>query len=179
MAQKNMGYDSPTYQARVQHGYGQNTAGASTAFGKFVAFTQLQVLSITAANLTAGTSTQTAWNGTGTQVVINGDQFYGVHVIAPGAVIGTLTTTLGTATHGPFALSTGTGTGTMVAGCWTQIPLSGTGTSGNVQSGTNTSTGGVTMYPGDTFHILRGTDATALSAFALEYGVVPLANVTA
>lgn len=179
MTTKNQIYDHPAYLARLSHGLGQNTAGASTNFAKFVAFTQLQVLSITAANITAGTSTQTQWNGTGTQVVINGDQFYGIHVIAPGAVIGTLTTTLGTTTHGPFALSTGTGTGTMVAGCWTQIPLSGTGTTGNVQAGTNTSLGGITMYPGDTFHILRGTDATAVSAFAIEYGIAPLANVTA
>jgi hypothetical protein len=178
MATKNMGYDHPAYLARFTYAYGQNTAGASTNFGKFVAFSQLQIFSITGANITAGTSTQTQYNGTGTQVAINADQFYGIHVIAPGAVIGTLTTTLGTTTHGPFALSTGTGTGTMVAGAWTQIPLYGTGTTGNVQAGAPTATGGVTMYPGDTFHILRGTDATAVSAFAIEYGVVPLANVT-
>jgi len=179
MTQKSMAYDHPAYLARVSHAYGQNAAGASTAFSKFVAFSALQALSITAANIVASTSTQTAWNGTGTHVAINADQFYAVHVISPGNVIGTATTTLGTATHGPFALSTGTGTGTMVSGAWTQIPLSGAGTTGNVQAGTNASLGGITLFPGDTFHILRGTDATAVSAFALEYGVLPLANVTA
>jgi hypothetical protein len=179
MTTKNMAYDHPAYLARMQHGFGQNTAGASSAFAKFVAFTSLTLLSITGANITAGTSTQTQWNGTGTQVVINGDQFYGIHVITPGNVIGTLTTTLGTATHGPFALSTGTGTGTMVAGCWTQVALSGTATTGNTQAGAAATLGGVQMYPGDTFHILRGTDGTAVSAFALEYGVSPFANVTA
>jgi hypothetical protein len=178
MTTKSMAYDHAAYLTRMSHAYGQNAAGASTNFGKFVAFTQLQVMSITGANITAGTSTQTQWNGTGTQVAINADQFYGIHVIAAGAVIGTGTTTLGTTTHGPFSLSTGTGTGTMAAGVWTQIPLSGTGTTGNIQAGTNTALGGITMYPGDTFHILRGTDATAASAFAIEYGVVPTANVT-
>ena len=73
MTTKTMAYDHPAYLARVQHGFGQNTAGASTAFAKFVAFTSLTLLSITGANITAGTSTQTQWNGTGTQVVINGD----------------------------------------------------------------------------------------------------------
>ena len=179
MTTKNLAYDHAAYIGRLSHAFGQNAAGASTAFSKFVAFTTLNLLSITAANITAGTSTQTQWNGTGTQVVINGDQFYGVHVITPGNVIGTLTTTLGTVTHGPFALSTGTGTGTMVSGAWTQIPLSGTATTGNIQAGSNAALGGVTMYPGDTFHILRGTDASAVSAFSIEYGVAPLANVTA
>ena len=178
MTTKNMGYDHAAYIARLSHGFGQNTAGASTNFAKFVAFSALTVFSITGANITAGTSTQTAWNGTGTQVAINADQFYGIHVIAPGTVIGTLRTTLGTATHGPFALSTGTGTGTMVAGAWTQVALSGTGTAGNVQAGATAAAGGVSMYPGDTFHVLRGTDASAVSAYALEYGVTPFGNVT-
>ena len=66
----------------------------------------------------------------------------------------------------------------MTAGVFTSIVLSGTGTTGNVQAGTNTSNGGVVLNQGDTFHILRGTDATAVSAFALEYGLQPLANVS-
>lgn len=173
MAQKNMAYDHPAYITRMSHGFGQNAAGASTNFSKFVAFTTLQVYAIQAANITAGTSTQTAWNGTGTQVVINGDQFYGIHVFGGNGVAAT------TATHGPFALAFGTGTGTMTGGVFTRIQLSGTGTTGNVQAGTNTADGGVTLNPGDTFHILRGTDATAVSAFAIEYGVQSLANVTA
>lgn len=172
MSTKNMAYDHSTYITRQCYNYGQNAAGASTNFGKFVAFTQLQLLSIQAANLTAGTSTQTAWNGTGTHVAINADQFYGIHVFGGNGVATT------TATHGPFALSYGTGTGTMTAGVFTNIVLSGTGTSGNVQAGTNTSNGGITLNQGDTFHILRGTDATAVSAFAIEYNVLPLANVT-
>lgn len=173
MAQKNMAYDHPAYVARSSYAFGQNAAGASTAFGKFVAFAALQVLAIQGANITAGTSTQTQWNGTGTHVAINADQFYGIHVYNGNGVAAT------TATHGPFALSFGTGTGTMTAGVFTSIALSGAGVTGNVQAGTNTALGGVTMNQGDTFHVLRGTDATAVSAFAMEYGVLPLANVTA
>lgn len=167
---RNMAYDHPGYLARLSHGFGQNAAGASTNFGKFVAFAALQVFSINAAAITAGTSTQTQWNGTGTVVNVNGDQFNLIHVINGAAVT--------TATHGPFSLSTGTATTTTTAGIWTTVALSGTGTSGNVQAGTNTSTGGISVNAGDTLHILRGTDATAVSAFALEYSVQPLASVT-
>jgi hypothetical protein len=172
MTQKNMAYDHPAYLARQSYGYGQNAAGASTNFGKFVAFTTLNLYAIQAAAITAGTSTQTAWNGTGTVVNINGDQFYGIHVFGGNGAAAT------TATHGPFSLSYGTGTITSTSGVFTRVQLSGTGTTGNVQSGTNTAEGGITLNPGDTFHILRGTDATAVSAFAIEYAVQSLANVT-
>lgn len=172
MTQKQVMYDHPATVSRLSHAYGQNTAGANTNFGKFVAFTSLQLFAIQATNITAGTSTQTAWNGTGTQVVIGGDQFYGIHVFAGQGVAAS------TATHGPFALAYGTGTGTMTTGVYTRIQLSGTGVTGNVQAGTNTADGGVSMNPGDTFHILRGTDATAVSAFAIEYGIQPNANLS-
>lgn len=172
MGTRNLAYDSPAYLARLSHAYGQNAAGASTAFGKFVAFAACQVFAIAAANITAGTSTQTAFNGTGTQVAINADQFFGIHVFGGNGVAPS------TATHGPFALSFGTGTGTMTGGVFTSVALSGAGVNGTVQAGTNTSTGGITMQAGDTFHVLRGTDATAVSAFSLEYGVLPLANIT-
>lgn len=165
MTQRQVAYDHPAAVARLTHGYGQNTAGASTNFAKFVAFTSMRVFAIQGASITAGTSTQTAWNGTGTHVAINADQFYGIHVFGGNGVAAT------TATHGPFALSFGTGTGTMTSGVFTRIQLSGTGTTGNVQAGTNTAEGGVLLNAGDTFHILRGTDATAVSAFAIELGL--------
>lgn len=172
MSQVSVRYDHPASVARLSHGFGQNTAGASTNFGKFVAFTNMRVFAIQAASLTAGTSTQTAWNGTGTQVVINADQFNLIHVFGGNGVAPT------TATHGPFALAYGTGTATMTAGVFTRIQLSGTGTTGNVQAGTNTAEGGIRVFPGDTVHILRGTDATAVSAFAIEYGLDYDANLT-
>jgi len=171
MTTKNMTYDHPAYVARLTHGFGQNAAGASTNFSKFVAFANMHVFSIAAAAAIAGTSTQTQFNGTGTVVSINGDQFYGIHVNNIG-------TAVATATHGPFSLSTGTATVTSTAGVFTRVQLSGTGTTGNVQAGTNTADGGIAMVPGDTFHVLRGTDATAVSVFAIEYGIDPLSNVS-
>lgn len=169
MAQMQVSYDGPAYLARIYHAFGQNAAGASTNFGKFVAFTTMQCYAIQATNITAGTSTQTQWNGTGTVVNINGDQFYLIHVN-----VGASPTT---ATHGPFSLSTGTSTTTSASGATTRVQLSGTGT-GNVQAGTNTGDGGFTVQPGDTLHILRGTDATAVSAFTIELSVAPNANLT-
>lgn len=172
MSQVSVTYDHPATVARMSHGFGQNTAGASTNFAKFVAFTNMKVFAIQAAALTAGTSTQTTWNGTGTVVNINGDQFSLIHVFGGNGVAAS------TATHGPFSLSYGTGTVTTTAGVFTRVQLSGTGTTGNVQAGTNTAEGGISVNAGDTVHILRGTDATAVSAFAIEYGLAYDANLT-
>ena len=177
MSTKNMAYDHPAYLARLSHGFGQNTAGASTAFGKFIAFTALQVLGVTAALITAGTSTNTLWNGTATCTNINGDSFHLIQ-ISNSAAIGA-TPALTTNTRGPYALSlyngTGTATQTNVAGAFVTVAI---GTNTGAGSPTPTS-GGFTANQGDQLYILRGTDATAVSAYALEYGVLPLANVTA
>lgn len=170
MTQRQVSYDHPAAVARMSHGFGQNAAGASTNFSKFVAFTNLKVYAIQAAAITAGTSTQTQWNGTGTVVNVNGDQFHLIHVFNGASV--------STATHGPFSLSTGTATVTSTAGMFTRVQLSGTGTTGNVQAGTNTAEGGILVNAGDTVHILRGTDATAVSAFAIEYGLAYDASLT-
>jgi len=175
MTTKNMAYDHAAYASRLTHAFGQNAAGASTAFGKFVAFTALQILSITGTLIAAGTSTYTAWNGTATTTAINGDQFSLIRVTntaAAGAA-----PALSTSTYGPYALSlyngTATGTQTAVAGFSNNVALSQTGV------GSNTAAGGFTINQGDTVHIVRGTDATAVAAYAIEYGVAPLANVTA
>lgn len=179
MTQKNMAYDHAAYLASLAHAFGQNAAGASTAFSKFVAFTQIQALAVQATLITAGTSTATAWNGTATTTAINGDSFSVVHVFANGAAG---TGAVSTATHGPFGINsyngTATGTQTSTSGNTVRIELFGTATTGNTQAGTNTGNFGVAVAPGDTLHILRGTDATAVSAFALEYAVSQLANVT-
>lgn len=172
MTQASKVYDHPAYQARFAHGFGQNAAGASTAFSKYVAFTHMRLYAIQATLATAGTSTYTAWNGTAISTNINGDSFSVIHVFANG---GTAATT--TATHGPFALGvyngTATSTQTATAGATVRVQLSGTGVTGNVQSGTNTAEGGILVYPGDTLHILRGTDATAVSAYVMELGLQP------
>lgn len=176
-----MAYDSPAYLARLSKTDGANTAGASTNFAKFIAFTSLTIFSVTATLITAGTSTTTLWNGTATTTSINGDSFSLLRVTnnaAPGAA-----PSLSTATYGPFSQSlyngTATATQTTVAGVSNNIALSGTATSGQAQAGTNTASGGFTVNQGDAVYIVRGTDATAVSAYALEYAITPLANVTA
>lgn len=58
MATKNMSYDHPAYQAVLPVGLGVNAAGANAVLGaRFTAFTTMLVKSITAAIVTAGTST--------------------------------------------------------------------------------------------------------------------------
>lgn len=170
MTTKSMSYDHAAYISRSQLAYPQNAAGASTAFGKLTTFANAQVFAVTAAAVVISTSTQTAWNGTGTVVNIAGDQFYAIHVINGAAVT--------TATHGPFSLSTGTATVTNTIGVVTRVQLSATGVTGNVQAGASAADGGVASNAGDTWHILRGTDATAVSVFAIEYGLQPGANVS-
>ena len=179
MTQKNMAYDHASYIARQSYGFGQNAAGASTNFSKFVAFTALLLFAVQATLITAGTSTSTAYNGTATTTSINGDSFSVVHVFANGA---SGTGAVSTATHGPFAISpyngTATSTQTATSGNTVRVQLSGAGVTGIVQAGASVVDGGVLVNPGDTVNILRGTDATAVSAFAIEYAIQQLANVS-
>ena len=176
MTTKNMAYDHAAYIARLSHAFGQNAAGASTAFSKFVAFTGLAVFAINATLITAGTSTYTAWNGTATTTAITGDSFSAI-VVRNTAAAGA-TPSLTTSTYGPYALSlyngTATGTQTTVAGASVNVAL-GTATGAAAPA----VTGGFLVNQGDTVHIVRGTDATAVSAYSIEYGVQPLANITA
>jgi hypothetical protein len=173
-----MAYDHAAYLARQSYGFGQNAAGASTAFGKFVAFTQLQVFAVQATLATVGSSTSTAYNGTATTTQINGDSFSVIHVNANGTS-GTGAVT--TATHGPFNVGsyngTATATQTATAGNTVRVQLSGTGT-GTVQAGASAADGGFQMQPGDTVHILRGTDTASVTAFTLEYSLLPLTQVS-
>lgn len=174
MTTKNMAYDHPAYVARLAHSFGPNTAGASTAFAKFAAFTGLTIFSVTASQITAGTSTYTAWNGTSTITNINGDSF-SVIVVRNSAAMGA-TPSLATSTYGPYTVGlyngTATGTQTTVAGAYVAVGLgTATGVAAPVP-------GGFTVNQGDTVHILRGTDATAVVSYAMEYGITPLANVT-
>lgn len=179
MTQKSMAYDHPAYTARLCHAFGQNTAGASTAFSKFAAFTSLLAFAVQATLITAGVSTSTAYNGTATTTQINGDSFNVIHVFANGT---SGTGAVSTATHGPFNVGsyngTATGTQTATAGNTVRIQLSGTAVTGNVQAGASAADGGIVINPGDTLHILRGTDTAAVTAFALEYAVQQLANVS-
>lgn len=176
MSQKSMAYDHPAYLVRMSQQFGQNAAGAGSAtqFEKFVAYANLTIFSVTAALLTAGTSTYTAWNGTATCTAINGDQFSLIRITNTAAT--GATPALSTTTYGPYAVSlyngTSTATQTNVAGFQNNIALSQTGI------GSNTANGGFTVNAGDQLYIQRGTDATAVTAFAMEYAITPLANVT-
>ena len=173
MTQRSFAYDNPSYLARQSAPLGATVAGAGALTSKFVAFAALQVYAVAAALITAGTSTATAYNGTATTTAVNGDSFSLVHVFGGNGVASS------TATHGPFSLSYGAVTGTMTGGVFTSIPLSGAGVTGTVQAGAAAATGGVVANPGDILYVVRGADATAVSVFALEYGVQPLASVTA
>ena len=184
MTQKSLAYDHASYITRQIAQLGQTTAGAaaSTINTKFVAFTNLQIQSVSAYEVTAGTSTYTAWNGTATVTGINGDSFSLIQITntATGTATQTATgtTALATFTRGPYQLSqyngTLTGTQTNIAGVFSNIAL---GT--NTGAGAASNLGGFQANPGDVFYCVRGTDATAVTAFALEYNVQPLANVTA
>lgn len=156
MSQKSMMYDHPAYIVRACDSFGANTAGASSATSKFVAFTSLHVFSINATTFVAGTSSYTAWNGTATVTTTGtGDQISGIKVS------GTTTST-----YGPYALSA-------AAGGFQRIQISGTGI------GSSTADGGVALVAGDTFHLVRGTDATAVQVTTIEYGIDPSALVSA
>lgn len=155
MTQKSMSYDHPAYVARACFPFGANTAGASTATSKFVAFTSMHVYSINATTFVAGTSTYTAWNGTATVTTTGtGDSISGIKVS------GTTTST-----YGPYALSA-------VAGGFSRIQIDHTGV------GSSTADGGVALVAGDTFHLVRGTDATAVEVTAIEYAIDPNALVS-
>jgi hypothetical protein len=118
--------------------------------------------------------TYTAWNGTSTITNIQGDSF-SVIVVRNSAAMGA-TPALATSTYGPYTVGlyngTATGTQTTVAGAYVAVGLgTATGAAAPVP-------GGFTVNQGDTVHIVRGTDATAVVSYAMEYGITPLANVT-
>jgi hypothetical protein len=178
-----MGYDHPAYLARLTHAFPALTAGSAAVSGKFIAFTALQVLAVTACLTTSGgTSTYTAWNGTATTTAI-GAQTFSVVKIMNNAAAGSAPS-LSTATYGPFALSlyngtsTGTQTNSTATGLAVNVALWGTGTTGALQTGTNSGNGGFFVNQGDQLYIVQGTEATATGAYALELGILPTANVT-
>lgn len=150
MTQRGVFYDDVPVQARLVHNPGAQTAGASKAFDKFSAFTYAKVYAINVTTVTAGTSTYTAWNGTATVTASACDQISGIKVS------GTTTTT-----YGPYAVNAG-------AAGFNRIQISQSGV------GSATSDGGISMNPGDTFHVVRGTDATAVVVPAIEWSLDPV-----
>lgn len=154
MTTKSMAYDHPTYLQHMAHGFDAQVAGASKAYNKFCAFTALKVFAINVTTVTAGTSTYTAWNGTATVTTTGtGDTVAGIKVS------GTTTTT-----YGPYALDA-------AAGGFRQIQIYQSG------AAAPTSDGGLALAQGDTFHVVRGTDATAVEVVGIEYGINPGATI--
>lgn len=188
MTTRNMGYDNPTYVARQQLSLGATSAGAAATTSKFIAFANLLIFSITATVTTVGSSTYTGWNGTATVTAVGAETFSVIRVFntaSPGVA-----PVLGTATYGPFVASlyNGTATGTQTnsanAGYTNNVTLSGTSTgtnttTGQMQAGSATATGGFPVNQGDQLFVVQGTDASAVVNYSLEYCVAPLANVSA
>lgn len=156
MTVRSMAYDHPHYLAHHMHQYDAQVAGASKAYGKFVAYTAMKVLAINVSTITAGTSTYTAWNGTATVTTTGtGDTIAGIKVS------GTTTST-----YGPYALD-------QAAAGFRRIQI-GTATG----AAASAADGGVSLAQGDTFHLVRGTDATAVQIPSVEYVFTPGGDVT-
>jgi hypothetical protein len=155
MSQKSMMYDHPAYIARASEAFGATTAGSGAVTSKWIAFTASHVFSIAATSFVVGTSTTTGWNGTATVTATGtGDLISGIKVS------GTTTST-----YGPYALNA-------AAGGFSRIQIFQTGV------GSATSDGGVAFAAGDTFHLVRGTDATAVQVCGIEYSIDPLASIS-
>jgi hypothetical protein len=155
MTTKSFAYDHAAYLTRMVHSPAAQVAGASKTYDKFVAFTAMQVFSIGATTVTAGTSTYTAWNGTATVTTTGtGDTITGFKVSGTA-----------TSTYGPYALDN-------AAGSFRRIQISQTGV------GSATADGGVALAQGDYFYCQRGTDATAVQLPVIEYAIAPNAVVS-
>lgn len=155
MTTKSFAYDHVDYLVRSQHQPAAQVAGASKTYDKFCAFTAMQVYSIGATCVTAGTSTYTAWNGTATVTTTGtGDTLTGFKVSGTA-----------TSTYGPYALDA-------AAGAFRRIQIFQTGV------GSATSDGGVSLAQGDLFFVQRGTDATAVQVPCIEYALQPGASIS-
>ena len=155
MTQKSMMYDNPSYMTRQSESFGATVAGAAAVTAKFTAFTSLHVYSILSTTFVAGTSTYTGWNGTAS---VTG-------ATASDTIAGIKVSGTSTSTYGPYVLNA-------AAGGYNRIQISGTGL------GSSTADGGVSLVAGDTFHLVRGTDATAVQIPVLEYAVDPNALIS-
>lgn len=177
MSFKSMGYDHPTYTARVGAFTGVQAAGAAASLGtKFTAFANMLLFSLNVLTTTAGTSTFTTGlaNNPVTATTAVASQQYNLLRITNTAASGT-TAALSTTTYGPFTLGgnfTVSSTATNQAGAYNQFQIAGNGT-------TTASNGGVVINAGDQIVISNGTDTTAASVYSVDYSVLPLANVVA
>ncbi len=155
MTTRSMAYDHPAYTVRSGQTFPVNTAGASAAFAKFCAFTDMKVYSIGLTCVTAGSSTYTGWNGTAT-----------VTTTGTGATItGFKISGTTTSTYGPYVSDA-------AAGGFRRMQIDHTGV------GSSTADGGISLSQGDIFFMQLGTDATTVQAPVFEYGLAPGANIS-
>ena len=179
---KSMSYDHPTYLSRKAHVFPALVAGASGVTSKFIAFAALTLYGLICTAVATGTSTTNLWNGTATQVSVGNDAVSLIRIMN-NAALGAAPS-LSTATYGPFAVNnyngtaTGTTTNSAAPGYNNTIQLFGTGTTGQLQAGQAAANGGISVNRGDQLYVLRGTDATAVTAVALEYSVTPMAEIS-
>jgi len=179
MSLKSMGYDHPSYTARMSW-TSIMTAGSAGVSAKFTAHAALLLFSLNTYTTIVGTSTYTGGlvggppgvNAT-TGVAVAATQLSLIRITntaASGATVALSTTTVGPFTVGGSFLGAG-GTATNQVGGSNQFALNTTaGTAG---------LGGVSINQGDQFYIVNGTDATAVELVTIDYQITPLASVTA
>lgn len=180
MSLKNMAYDHPSYTTRQGAWTSIMTAGSAGVSGKFVAFANLLLFSLTTYTTVAGTSTYTGGlvggpsgvNST-SGVAVAATQLNLIRITntaSAGATIGLSTSTIGPFTVGGVFLGAG-GTATNQVGASNQFALNtSTGTAG---------LGGVAINQGDQIYVVNGTDATAVELVTIDWQTAPLASVTA
>src|SRR5450631_1613788 len=180
MSLKSMGYDHPTYTARVSGFRSIMTAGSAGVSGKFVAFANLLLYSLNTYSTIVGTSTYTGGllggpsgvNAT-TGVAVASTQLNLIRITntaAAGATIALSTTTVGPFTVGGAFLGAG-GTATNQVGAYNSFALNTTAGTGGL--------GGLAINQGDQIYVVNGTDGTAVELVDIDYQVLPLAAVTA
>lgn len=180
MSLKSMGYDHPSYTARVGSFQGVLAAGAAGLTQKFTIFANMLLFGLTSFTTTAGTSTYTGGLTGGpttvnptTGVAVAADQLNLIRITntaSAGATVALSTTTVGPFTVGGSFLGAG-GTATNQAGGSNQFALNTTaGTAG---------LGGLQVNQGDQIWVVRGTDTTAVESVTIDYQILPLASVTA
>lgn len=169
--QKSFGYDNPAYLARSAFS-SLMTAGSGGVSGKFVAHAALVIYALSSQTTVVGTSTYTYTVGGTSTVAVAATQLSLIRITntaSAGATIALATTTYGPWTVGGNFITTGTLTNQVNAYSQFQVNTN-TGTAG---------LGGIPINQGDQVFVVNGTDATAVELVQIEYGIQPLAGVSA
>jgi hypothetical protein len=152
---------------------GAVAAGAAAQSSKFVAYANLLLYGLSAAQTVLSTSTYTA-NGTATVSSQSLSLIVIQNTNTAAGFGGTGSAAYSTATYGPFitggGFSSAGGTSTAQVNSPNIFAINTTtGTAGQ---------GGVAVPAGAVMYVVSGTDATATSSFSLDYTMAPFAPVT-